>query len=416
MALFLYNMFIGLYGLLIRIVSPLNNKAALFVKGRKGLLEQVKQAMNTNKRPVAWFHAASLGEFEQGLPVIEAYKERYPNYFIYITFFSPSGYEQCKDYKGADLITYLPLDRPTQVNKLLSLVKPSIMVFVKYEFWYHFLHQANGMNIPLYCISATFTPDHIFFKAHGGLHRRMLHFFDHIFVQTEQSKSLLNGIDIEKVSLSGDTRFDRVVSTLENPKGYPVVEAFKARKDLVIIGSSWPEDMELLYPLINQEYSNLKFIIAPHDVSEASVARLEKGLEQPFVRITNATEGNVEKNNILIINTIGMLSNIYQYGSFAYIGGAFGDGLHNILEAVTFGLPVVFGNKGLEKFPESLELAAKGGAFPINDALGLQSIFKKLYDGSGFRDNASAICNRYIEEKTGATAFVLNYWKEHYEG
>ena len=415
MAVFLYNLFIGIYGLLIQAAALFNKKAALFVKGRKGLLEKIQQAMKDNTAPVAWFHVASLGEFEQARPVIEAFKQAYPDHYIYITFFSPSGYELRKDYEGADFVSYLPLDKPGNAKKLLAAVKPSLIVFVKYEFWYHYLHQAQELKVPLYCISAVFTDDHIFFKSYGSLHRRMLGFFDHIFVQDQASKKLLESIDLPSVSVSGDTRFDRVVKTLQQPECYPILETFKEDKALVIIGSSWPEDMALLYPIINQSYPDLKFVIAPHLVDEAAIEKLESGLSKKSLRITDATEEAVQHADILIINTIGMLSNIYQYGSFAYIGGAFGDGLHNILEAVTFGLPVVFGNKGLEKFPESIELSELGGAFAVNNGSELKTVFDKLYKEPEFRNTASAICNRFIEDNTGATEFFMDHLKAQYE-
>jgi len=416
MASGLYNFLIAIYGLLIRVVSLFNAKAKLFISGRKGTFEVLKGCFETNERPVAWFHVASLGEFEQAKPVIEAFREGYPDHFIYITFFSPSGYEQKKNYEGADLITYLPLDRPANAHKFMEVVQPAIVVFVKYEFWYNYLNETQKLKVPIYSISALFTPNHIFFKAHGGLHRQMLGFFAHIFVQNEPSKILLEGINIGHVSISGDTRFDRVVDTLKNPEKYPLIEAFKGSAELMIIGSSWPIDMELLYAIVNENRGDLKFVIAPHEVNEASVSRLEQGLSCTSVRITDCTVEQAIEADVLIINTIGMLSNIYQYGHFAYIGGAFGDGLHNILEAVIFGLPVIFGNRGLEKFPESLELAEAGGAFPIDNAKEMTEIFNQLYADKDFRANASEACKAYIEANTGATKHIMNYWKANYAG
>lgn len=416
MALFIYSFLIVAYGTVIKFASLFNSKARKFVKGRKDVSDIWQTHFAKNDKPVAWFHAASLGEFEQGRPVIEVFKDHYPEHSIFITFFSPSGYEQRKDDPAGDLITYLPLDTPTHARQLLDIVKPSVIFFIKYEFWFHYLNQAAKRNIPLYCISALFTQDHIFFKGHGGLHRRMLSFFDHIFVQNQNSLELLKGIDIQAASFSGDTRFDRVVKTLAAPEAYPLIEDFRGQSQVMVIGSSWPSDMQYLNKVINQDSSGIKFIIAPHEVHPQSIATLKKGLKRNLACITQDSAENIKQADVLIIDTIGMLSSVYQYGDFAYIGGAFGDGLHNILEAVTFGLPVIFGNKGLEKFPESLELSKLGGGFTISSQVDLDEIYCKLSGDSAFRDKASNICRQYIEESTGATAKIIAYLKENYEG
>ncbi len=416
MARLLYNLFIATYGTTIRLVSLFNPKAGKFIEGRKRLVSTWQNYFSKNSRPVAWFHAASLGEFEQGRPVIEAFKESYPDHLIFITFFSPSGYEQRKDDPIGDLITYLPLDTPTHARQLLDIAKPSVIFFIKYEFWFHYLHQAAKRNIPLYCISALFTPDHIFFKGHGSLHRQMLSFFNHIFVQNQQSVTLLEGINIKAVSVSGDTRFDRVVKTLAAPEKYPLIEAFKGDSPVMVVGSSWPSDMQYLNRVINEDSNGIKFIIAPHEVDEQSVATLRKGLNRNLACITLDDAETIKQADVLIIDTIGMLSSVYQYGDFAYIGGAFGDGLHNILEAVTFGLPVIFGNRGLEKFPESLELAKLGGAFTISSQQDLDHIYARLSKDKAFRDTASGICQQYIQDSTGATAKIIAYLKDNYEG
>lgn len=416
MALFIYNLFIAAYGLIIRLAALFNPKADKFIKGRQGVFQTWENHFSENKRPVAWFHAASLGEFEQGRPVIEAFKINHPDHIIFITFFSPSGYELRKDDKTGDLITYLPLDTSGNARCLLDTVKPSVIFFIKYEFWYHYLSQASLRGIPLYCISAVFTADHIFFKRHGGLHRKMLGFFEHIFVQNQQSLHLLQNIDIQSASISGDTRFDRVVKTLAAPDKYPLIEAFKGNSNIMVIGSSWESDMQYLNEPVNQDNSGVKFIIAPHEVHEQSISVLKKGLTRKLACITKDDEETIAQADVLIIDTIGMLSSIYQYGDFAYIGGAFGDGLHNILEAVTFGLPVIFGNKGLEKFPESVELAGLGGAFTISSQAELDDIYHRLSTDNTFRNEASAICKEYIRASTGATTKIMTYLKASYEG
>lgn len=416
MGLFLYNISILAYGFLIRVFSLFNPKAAKFIRGRKGLEQHWQSHFKNDSRPVAWFHAASLGEFEQGKPVLEAFKLQHPNYQIFLTFFSPSGYELRKDYAEADLITYLPLDTQANAKQLLDIAKPSVIFFIKYEFWFHYLHQAHKRDIPLYCISALFTPNHIFFKKHGGLHRRMLHFFRQIFVQNQQSLDLLKGINAHKASISGDTRFDRVTHTLASPEQYPVIEAFAKGSLVMVVGSSWPSDMQYLNQVINQAGAGIKFIIAPHEIHEQSITNLQKGLEKKTARFTRDADHTIVGADLLIIDTIGMLSSVYQYGDFAYIGGAFGDGLHNILEAVTFGLPVIFGNKGLEKFPESLELCKLEGAFAISSQAELNAIYERLSTDDAFRNKTSSICTQYIKDSTGATDKIIAYLKDNYEG
>ena len=380
----------------------------------KESFKKLQRDFHSNKSPIAWFHCASLGEFEQGKPVIEKFKDKFPTHKILVTFFSPSGYEMRKTYEGADFIYYLPLDLQKNAKRFISIVNPSIVFFVKYEFWYHYLNQVHQNKIPLFCIAALFTKKHIFFKWYGGLHRKMLGFFNHIFVQEKNSKSLLAGINITNVSISGDTRFDRVFETSQQPDKYPLIEKFKGKDQIMVIGSSWPEDMEILYPIINQNIPNLKFIIAPHLIDEAHVSKLEKGIKVNHLRYTNTNTKNIKDAQVLIVNTIGMLTSLYQYGELAYIGGAFGAGLHNILEAVTFGLPVFFGNKGLEKFPESLDLVQLGGAIAVANTQEMQAAFEKLWKDEEARIQASNICKQFIQGRLGATDKVIRYIQKFY--
>tara|TARA_A100000171_G_scaffold42581_2_gene44073 strand:- start:8575 stop:9819 length:1245 start_codon:yes stop_codon:yes gene_type:complete len=407
MAIILYNLSVRFYRLVIGLVAPFNEKAKKFVSGRVGIFDRLAKDFSDIKSPVIWFHCASLGEFEQGRPVIEAFRNSKPNHKILITFFSPSGYELRKNYTEADFVYYLPIDTKKNAKRFLDIVNPALVIFVKYEFWYHYLKQTNERNIPLYCISALFNEKQRFFKPNGGFFRKTLNLFDHIFVQNEKSEKLLQQINIKQVSVAGDTRFDRVVDTVSNPKHFPLVAQFSQNELVMVIGSCWPADMAFLFPIINHS-KNIKFIIAPHDVSENSIKQLEKGLKLPHCRITEATPENIDQSRIIIINTIGMLSSLYQYGQFSYIGGAFGDGLHNILEAVTFGLPVIFGNNNLEKFPESLALIEKGGAFAFTQQTEIDEYFEKLSTDIDFRNKASEICKTYIRENTGATAKIMD--------
>jgi len=409
----LYNIGIFFYGTTIRLAAPFNVKARQFLTGRKGLLDRIANDFRNNPSEIVWFHCASLGEFEQGRPVMEAFKNDFPKKKILLTFFSPSGYELRKNYPGADFIYYLPLDSKSNAKRFLEITQPSMVIFVKYEFWFHYLNETKKRGIPLFCISALFNPKQRFFKPNGGFFRDILKKFDHFFVQNEASKKLLNDIGIQKVSIAGDTRFDRVLATASNPKAFPLVKQFTNDRLTVVIGSCWPADMAFLFPIINQS-GNIKFIIAPHNIGESHIRQVEEGLKLPFTRITEANETSVSNSGVLIINNIGMLSSLYQYGDVAYIGGAFGDGLHNILEAVTFGLPVVFGNNNLEKFPESTALVEKGGAFSFKTQEEINQYFNQLTTDTAFRAKASAICLKFIEENTGATAKImqtLSTWK-----
>ena len=405
----LYNIGLRLYSFFIRLVSPFNPKAKLFIDGRKNVFESVTEFKKAESKPVAWFHAASLGEFEQGLPVMQAFKKEYPHYSIAVSFFSPSGFEQKKNHEIADFSCYLPIDTAANARLYLDTLRPSVVFFIKYEYWYHYLNEINKRAIPLYSISALFTPNHIFFKAYGGFHRRMLKFFKHTFVQNSNSEKLLREIGIEACSVSGDTRFDRVTQTLNKPATFQEIKRFVGDFPCLIIGSAWPEDMEVLEDFINKEAENLKIIIAPHLIDSDHLDKITGYLKVPYQLYT---ESRSEVNgNILVLNTIGMLASTYQYASFAYIGGAFGDGLHNILEAVAFGLPVVFGNKGLDKFPESLELISLGGAFSVSDKISANNVLRKLLNES-FRKEASNICIKYVEENTGATEKIMSYLSE----
>lgn len=404
-----YNLGVRCYYFLIKLAALFEPKAKRFVHGRKNLLANLKDSV-TNDAPIAWFHAASLGEFEQGLPVMEAYRTHFPTHKILVTFFSPSGYEERKNHPVADWAFYLPIDSKPNAKGFLDIVKPKSVFFIKYEYWFHYLNEIKQRNIPLYSISALFTQDHIFFKSHGAFHRRMLHFFDHNFVQNESSLQLLNDIGIKKASISGDTRFDRVLRTIDQPNHYQDIETFKGNDLLVVIGSAWPSDMQILNGFINTSSENLKFIIAPHLIDDHNVKKITSGLRVDLYRYSSGNE-IPETTKVLVLDTMGMLSSVYQYGDFAYIGGAFGDGLHNILEAVAFGLPVVFGDKGLDKFPESLALKKLGGAFSVQSKSEASITLGKLATNGAYRSKVSDICRQYVHTNAGATAHIINHLK-----
>ena len=336
---------------------------------------------------------------------MEALKLQYPSYALAISFFSPSGYERRKKHPIADFVCYLPLDKKKNAQLFLDSLKPKAAFFIKYEFWFHYLNEAGKRDIPVYSVSARFTPKHIFFKSGARFQRSILHLVKHFFVQTENSQQLLRDIGIQASTVSGDTRFDRVKQTVSQPESFEAIKHFKGSSKLLIVGSAWDSDMEVLAEFINAS-ENLKVIIAPHEVDEKHVSLITKYLKKPFDVYTETEDYTSE---VLILNTVGMLSHIYRYGDFAYIGGAMGPGLHNILEAVAFGLPVVFGNKGLDKFPESMALAERKGASIVSNATEA-SLALNEYMNTEKREAASKICLDYIEEQAGATDTIMSYF------
>ncbi|GAB2520814.1 3-deoxy-D-manno-octulosonic acid transferase [Spirosoma aerophilum] len=399
----IYNTGILAFQSLLRLVAPFNPKARLWVDGRRGWAVALRQRLTANTSPIAWFHAASLGEFEQGRPVIEAFRAAYPDYKILLTFFSPSGYEVRKDYDGADYIAYLPADTPANARQFVDIVKPRIAFFIKYEFWYNYLRELKTAGVPVISFSAIFRPNQLFFKPWGQFYRNMLRYFDHILVQNQESVDLLKGIGLTSVTLGGDTRFDRVSQVVVTKKVIPVAEAFKANDPLLVIGSAWPDDMAVLIPFLNSFNKPLKVIIAPHEIHDEEIERWQKQLTKSSVRFSIAHTDTVGSFDILFIDNIGMLSSLYQYGEFAYIGGAFKQGLHNILEAATFGMPLFFGPE-FEKYQEAIDLVQEGVAFPIHNAEELATSFIKQYENPRL---SAQISRDYVQRNIGATAKVM---------
>ena len=375
--------------------------------GRKNLLRKVENEILKNI-PIIWFHCASLGEFEQGRPIIESIKKRYPNYKILLTFFSPSGYELCKNYAYADYIYYLPIDTKSNARKWLDIINPKAVFFIKYEFWHNFINEIHQRNIPLFSVSSIFRKNQIFFKSYGDFNRDILSRFTHFFVQDKESQLLLEGIDIKKTTITGDTRFDRVNTIRQQTNTFAVVDAFKNGEKVFVIGSCWPEDMEVLAAFINQNEENIKFIIAPHEIYEMAVKRIENQIDKKTIRFSEATIENAKNSNVLIIDNMGMLSSLYQYGEYAYVGGAFGKGLHNILEAATFGLPVFFGNKNYSKFKEARDLIQLGGAYCVSDYHDLTQKFTNMN-----LNIASTTAESYVQNNTGATKKILDYCEKY---
>lgn len=403
-----YNLFIILYAFGIKLIAPWNPKAKKWLAGRKNIFQQLENTFANNTKSVVWMHCASLGEFEQGRPVIEKIKEQYPQAGILITFFSPSGYEVRKDYKGADWIFYLPMDGRRNAEKLLSIVKPSLVLWVKYEYWYYYLTAINKRNIPLLLISGIFRKNQPFFKWYGNLHRKMLERFTYLFVQNEASKQLLQTINITNVTTSGDTRFDRVIEIADQFTPIDIIETFCNGQKIIVAGSTWDEDEKEMDHFANA-HPDLKFIIAPHEIDEDRLQSIEK-LFKNTIRFSELTKTeNAAEKNILIIDNIGMLSRLYYYATITFVGGGFGeDGVHNVLEAAVYKKPVVYGPV-YDKYIEAVELEASGGGLSVGSALELETTFNELLANAALYTQSCNAAFNFVHTHKGATQKVMNY-------
>ncbi len=403
---FLYNIGIRTYTLAIRLASPFNEKAALWIKGRKNIQKKIS-TVNKGSHRLVWFHAASLGEFEQGRPVMEALKKEQPDTRILLTFFSPSGYEIRKNYAGADYIYYLPADTPRNARHFIESVQPDAAVFVKYEYWYNYLNQLNKRHIPTYLISAIFRKEQPFFKTWGGLHRKMLHFFTRMFIQDEESARLLSSIGIQAFEQTGDTRFDRVKQIADTAQDIDKVAHFLNGAPAVVCGSTWPPDEELLLDYINRDNTDFKWIIAPHEIGENHIRTILGKCQKKVIRYTQDEAGETDAK-VLIIDCIGLLSSIYRYGKIAYIGGGFGVGIHNTLEAAVYGIPVIFGPR-YQKFNEAVRLIQQGGAFSIHNKTELDELLDSLLQDQAITETAGRQALAYVNSQLGATAIIMKY-------
>lgn len=420
MHLFLYNIFLLLYGAAIRIAALWNPKAKLWLAGRKGGVPGIgwrvpgadnPQPQTRNPEPrTVWMHCASLGEFEQGRPLLEAIRRNYPNARILLTFFSPSGYEVRKNYEGVDKVAYLPMDNKKAARAFIDEVQPSLVLWVKYEYWYYFLTELKRRNIPTLLVSGIFRNDQPFFKWYGRLHRYMLESFSHFFVQTQASADLLKTIGFNNnITVSGDTRFDRVINIAEAFTAIEPVEKFCGNHPVIVAGSTWTEDEEELDHYANT-HPGIRFIIAPHEVHEEHIREIEK-LFKHAVRYS-AIEHIKPGTNVLIIDNVGMLSRLYRYATITYVGGGFGeDGVHNVLEAAVYGKPVVMGPE-YDKYIEAIELVETGGAFPIENALELEKQLDELFNDRSIYEASCAAARNYVYSKKGATASILDYIQE----
>ncbi len=387
-----------------RLAARWNPKVQKWVEGRRDLMERLRKAIPKGER-IIWFHSASLGEFEQGRPVMEAVRQQMPEYKILLTFFSPSGYEIRKNYNGADYIFYMPFDKPAMAREFIEIVKPEIAVFIKYEFWLNHIEELRRSGCKTYLISAIFRPKSIFFRPWGGAFRRALGTYRKIFVQNGDSKELLQGIGIENMVVAGDTRFDRVAALCENAPRIETIEQFRGGQLMMVAGSTWGPDEEAMLESINR-HPEVKFVIAPHEMDENRINSFMSRVRGGAVRYTQSDGVELDKCQVMIIDTIGLLSAIYRYADVAYVGGGFGVGIHNTLEPATYGIPVAFGPR-YEKFREAKELIACGAACSITSSDEFAVWFDGMISDKEARLKAGKAAKVYVEENRGATDLIL---------
>ncbi len=400
----LYNLGIYLFSALAHIAALFNTRASLWVNGRKNWAGKISEKIKPGDR-VIWIHCASLGEFEQGRPVIEAIKKDLPQFKVLITFFSPSGYEVRKNYSNADCISYLPADSPGNASKFISLVNPEFVILVKYEFWNNYISTVYSNNIPLYLISGIFRPGQHFFKWYGSFFRNMLGKFEQIYVQDQQSLELLKGIGMDRVSVAGDTRFDRVVQIAATARKIEAIELFRGNEKLFLAGSSWKPDEEIITEYINRFPQAMKWVFAPHEIDESNILRLEKLLKVKYIRYSKFNEAAAD-SRVLIIDNIGMLSSAYGYAYIAAIGGGFGKGIHNILEPSCWGIPVVFGPR-YKNFKEAVDLVSAGSARSFSTFNEFKDILDLLLSDENIYTNSALLASDYVKENTGATQIII---------
>ena len=406
--LFLYNTIITIADFFLKIISLFNPKIKLFVAGRKNVFETLSQKINTNDKTI-WFHAASLGEYEQGLPVIEKIKEKSPTHKIVLTFFSPSGYEVRKNNTIADVTIYLPMDTRKNAQRFLKIVRPEMAFFIKYEYWPNYLNELRKSNTPTYLISGIFREKQMFFKWYGGFYRKALNTFTYFFVQNEISKQLLLQLGKTNTTVSGDTRFDRVAAILEKDNSLDFISEFKNNILTIVIGSSWPKDEELLINYINNNQQEVKFIIAPHNIKQDQIQQLKDKINKKTALFSEKEGKNLTDFDVFIIDTIGILTKIYSYADMAYVGGGFGNpGVHNILEPATFGVPIVIG-PNFSHFAEAIDLVRLEGCTSISNEQELNEIFQTLISDTNTRKEKGSICSNFVQKNKGATSIITEH-------
>lgn len=404
---FLYNLLVQLVAQLLKIIAVFSPKIKLFVDGRKTVFSTLQSKLQKGDKTI-WFHAASLGEYEQGLPVIEKIKEKFPNHKIVVSFFSPSGYEVRKNNTVADATVYLPLDTKSNAKRFIQTIHPEKVFFIKYEYWPNYLNELKQRGIDTYLISGIFRENQSFFKWYGGFYRNALQTFKYFFVQNDASKALLQSIGYNNVMVSGDTRFDRVATILERDNRLDFIENFKNHQTTIVIGSSWPKDEELLIAYINKTNHNVKFIIAPHNIKQEQISNLKSQITKKVILFSEKEGCNLSEYNVFIIDTIGILTKIYSYADIAYVGGGFGNpGVHNILEPATFGIPVVIG-PNYSHFAEATALVHQEGCMSISNLEQLQHALDLLIQNEDERFEKGHICSTFVQMSKGATEKILS--------
>jgi len=403
----LYNLGVTAYRYAVRLASWHNHKAKLMLRGQRRSFRTLERKLDAAGGYI-WIHASSLGEFEQGRPLIEMIKQHQPDARIVLTFFSPSGYEVRKNYDKVDAVVYLPFDVSRYVKRFLDIVKPSVAIFIKYEFWGNYLMELHRRGVPTYIISSIFRPNQIFFRPWGGMFRKMLNCFDTLFVQNQQSRELLQGIGIDRVVVAGDTRFDRVAAIQSLGREFPIIQRFVADVQFVLVlGSSWPPDEDIVIPYFNQ-HPKMKLIIAPHEFDRHRLHTIMSKITRPSAFYSEATVTTAPMRDCLIIDSFGILSALYRYGHAAYVGGGFGVSIHNINEAAVYGIPVVFGPKH-QKFQEATDLIACGGGFCINNADEFEAVMDNLLDNQSRLQQAGHAAGAYIQSHLGATQMIYDH-------
>ncbi|MCD2422301.1 3-deoxy-D-manno-octulosonic acid transferase [Niabella pedocola] len=409
-----YLLFLYSYRVAIFIASFFNKKAQLWISGRKHLLQRLKQAVDGHTAPVIWVHCASLGEFEQGRTILETLKKEYPHFRVLLTFFSPSGYEIRKNYEHADWVFYLPLDTPGNARQFVQIVKPALAIFVKYEYWYHLLYELKKAGTPTLLVSALFRKNAIFFKSYGGFHRKMLRCFTHIFVQNAESKDRLTSVMPEdRITVAGDTRFDRVAQIASGFTPIPAIETFTRRNTFTVVaGSTWADDEKKLALYLKLKSTNTSLIIAPHEINEDHINEILTQFPGA-IRFSRLKDDPQLESPVLVIDNIGMLSRLYHYADITYIGGGFNkSGIHNTLEAAVFSKPVIFG-PNYEKFAEAKALIKNGGAISYSTEDQLTAIIESLKNNVELRQEAGHSAGRFVAENTGATQIICTYIREN---
>jgi 3-deoxy-D-manno-octulosonic-acid transferase len=405
--LFIYSIIVSIAGLLLQIIAFFVPKIKLFVAGRKDVFPTLITKIKPNDKTI-WFHAASLGEYEQGLPVIEKIKEKYPNHKIVLSFFSPSGYEVRKNNPIADATVYLPLDTQKNAAKFIDLVHPEMVFFIKYEFWPNYLNELKKHNTPTYLISGIFRENQVFFKWYGNFYRKALDAFSYFFVQNEKSKQLLLQLGKVNCIVSGDTRFDRVASILERDNTLDFIAEFKNNKTTIVAGSTWAKDEELLLNYVNSNITDTKFIIAPHNIKPDQIQKLKNSCAKKVILFSEKDNKNLADYDVFIIDTVGLLTKIYSYADIAYVGGGYGHpGIHNILEPATFGIPIIIG-PNYSHFAEAIELVRLGGCISVDNNDGLEALFNELIGGIEIRKSRGVISASFVQNNTGAVARIMD--------